>query len=61
MAPKPELSDDFNFIMTCVKHLEGDFKPNLEKVAEEIGAKSGNTWYEAAFPNVLKQWLLHRY
>ncbi|KAK4947932.1 hypothetical protein LTR10_013440 [Elasticomyces elasticus] len=55
MAPKAEASEDFNFIMTCVKHLEGDFKPNLEKVAEEIGAKSGSACYHRLW-RIKKDW-----
>ncbi|KAI1614093.1 hypothetical protein EDD37DRAFT_667196 [Exophiala viscosa] len=55
MAPRGDVSDDFNFIMTCVKHLGGDFKPNLEKVAEDVGAKSGNACYHRLW-RIKKDW-----
>jgi hypothetical protein len=44
MAPIKESSEDFKFIMTCVKHSEVKLKPNFEEVAKEMGAKSGNAW-----------------
>jgi hypothetical protein len=44
MAPAQSGSDDFNFIMTCLKHAAEKPKINFEEVAKELGSKSGNAW-----------------
>ncbi|EXJ72268.1 uncharacterized protein A1O5_04772 [Cladophialophora psammophila CBS 110553] len=45
MAPAKGTTDDFTFIMTCLKHADVKPKINFEEVAKEMGAKSGNACY----------------
>ncbi|KIW97206.1 uncharacterized protein Z519_02598 [Cladophialophora bantiana CBS 173.52] len=45
MAPAKGTTDDFTFIMTCLKHADVKPKINFEEVAKETGAKSGNACY----------------
>ncbi|RMD42517.1 hypothetical protein DV735_g2571, partial [Chaetothyriales sp. CBS 134920] len=41
MAPATPAVDDFTFLMTCLIHAPGEFpKPDYDKVAAQIGAKS---------------------
>lgn len=44
MAPANQPSDELKFVMTCIKYSEAELKPDFEKVAEEMGAKSANAW-----------------
>jgi hypothetical protein len=42
MVRPAETTDDFAFIMACVKHSSG--KPDFDEVAKELGAKSKDAW-----------------
>jgi hypothetical protein len=46
MAPNQPDNQDLKFIMSCLKHFDGEFKPDFEEVAKDVGATSGNAWYE---------------
>ncbi|RMZ90451.1 hypothetical protein DV736_g2328, partial [Chaetothyriales sp. CBS 134916] len=48
--------DDFTFLMTCMVHSTGEFpKPDYEKVAAEIGAKSASACYHRLW-NIKRNW-----
>ncbi|EXJ83812.1 hypothetical protein A1O1_07439 [Capronia coronata CBS 617.96] len=55
MAPTKTESDDFKFIMTCIKHSADKIKPNFEEVAKEMGAKSANACYHRHW-GILRKW-----
>ncbi len=52
MASKKPDNEDLKFIMSCLKHFAGEFKPDFDEVAKDVGAASGNAWYELrSFPS----------
>ncbi|KAL2405697.1 hypothetical protein ABEF95_002788 [Exophiala dermatitidis] len=55
MAPAKTESDDFKFIMTCIKHSPEKLKPNFEQVARETGAKSANACYHKHW-GIMRKW-----
>ncbi|OQV05854.1 hypothetical protein CLAIMM_10516 [Cladophialophora immunda] len=55
MAPANGSTEDFTFIMTCLKHAEVKPKINFEEVAKETGAKSGNACYHRHW-GIMKKW-----
>ncbi|OAP61148.1 hypothetical protein AYL99_03349 [Fonsecaea erecta] len=55
MAPASGSPDDFNFIMTCLKHVETKPKIDFDEVAKEIGAKSGSACYHRHW-GIMKKW-----
>ncbi|KAK5222268.1 hypothetical protein LTR72_006525 [Exophiala xenobiotica] len=46
MAPNQPDNQDLKFIMSCLKHFDGEFKPDFEEVAKDVGATSGNSCYQ---------------
>ncbi|KAK5064676.1 hypothetical protein LTR84_000510 [Exophiala bonariae] len=54
MAPKTS-DEDFKFIMTCIKHSPPTSKPDFDKVAKELGAKSANACYHRHW-GIMKKW-----
>ncbi|KAG9783030.1 hypothetical protein KCU88_g3188, partial [Aureobasidium melanogenum] len=55
MAPPKTESEDFKFIMTCIKHSPDKLKPNFEQVARETGAKSANACYHKHW-GIMRKW-----